>query len=136
MAGFGSSSFGTVGLGTVEPEPEVENRSTFSSSRKIDAATGRYVQTDEGGFAQMSSTAQRVLLAISFNVKETDIIDPRSNKIMEGRIRKALEFLTKGPSPAIALLSVAVVDDGKQTTKKTITFRDLNTGATQTVEAR
>ncbi len=94
-----------------------------------------YVENSDGGFESMPDTAQRVLMLVALGVDEAPIIDSRYQAIMGARIRKELEILTRGPEPAIQLIDVVVGDNKKSSTTKTIVFRDLKSGTTQTVQA-
>jgi hypothetical protein len=132
---FGVGPYGFGAIGAETETSEEAPRKTLVSARKIDPQTMRYVQNDHGGFEAMSSTAQRALLLVTFEVEESPIIDARYAAIMEARIRKALEPLTRGPEPAIQLVSVSVTDDARHGAKKVIVFKDLKNQTTQTVEA-
>jgi hypothetical protein len=130
---FGTGPWGTTGVGVPVAELPSEPRTTFSSSRSIVFETMRYEQNEDGGFKPMSDTLQRVLLAIAFGVKEPKLITPQALRQVENAIRVALEPLTRPPRPAIKLLRVEALDDGKQTTTKIIEFFDYATNTTQSV---
>lgn len=110
-------------------------RSKLSSSRKIDFATGTYVVDENGGFESMSSTAQRVVLLVSYaGGKPSAYITPQDLARTTDRIRKALRVMTDGPSPAIEVTSIDVSRTAPGRTRTFVEFRDLTTGLSQTVQ--
>jgi len=102
----------------------------------VNAQTKRYeLDATTGGNDSMQSTAQRVLLLVSFAdvpkrfISESDMSEARY------RIIAALSVLTASKPPAIELRSVEVGSNSAGTTYRTITYRDLTTGQDDTVQA-
>jgi hypothetical protein len=131
--GYGSGPFGGAPLGTTSLPPEDETFAALSSSRKIDFVTKRYVTNEDGGFDPMDDVAQRVMLIISFAVKEQKVITAQDNADTAARIRAALGVLTKGPTPTIKVIDLAVTDNGKASTLKSLTYKNMLTGTQQTL---
>jgi hypothetical protein len=104
-----------------------------SSSRSFQFSTGTYELNEDGGFAPMSSTAQRVVLLVAFASKLEKFITPQALNSAKDRVRKALRVLTDGETPAIKLLSIENVRTAPGVTRLQITFKDNTTGLNQTV---
>jgi hypothetical protein len=131
---FGTGPFGSS-LGPTTLSFAAEERSSLSSSRKINGVTKRYELNEQGGFESMDDVSQRVLLLISFADIETPFITDRDMQEQELRLRDALRAMTTGPEPAIRLLEVSVVSNEPGVTTKTIRFQNLLTNTETTVEA-
>ena len=137
MPGFGLASFGLGPLGIPAAALPAEDPCKVSSSRQIDGKTGRFVQTTNGGYAGMGDTQQRVLMLVSFATQKLPphITDDGMNAQRDAIIA-ALAPLTDSKNQVIELLDVAVVDDGRTTTKTSVRFRDITTGGVHTVTPR
>jgi hypothetical protein len=124
---------GAYALFTSLPVPA---RPELHSSRSIDAPSKRYeLDATTGGYESMPSTAQRVLLLISFAAIDAKFITAQEQEETRQRIIDALKVLTDGPSPAISLKSVLVGSDRTGVSFRHVTYRDLGTGIDETVQA-
>lgn len=132
--GFGSGSYGSSPYGSTDPAYSTAELSSLSSSRKINAQ-GRYEINDEGGFEAVSDSAQRVQLLVAFATSTLPkTLDNTTTRTIEARIREALAPLTDGRAPYIKAV-VDVTRTAQSRMRYTITFRDLRTDTTATVEA-
>lgn len=131
---LGNTGLGTALLGGNPPATVTDGiRSDLSSSRKVNIR-GRYEVNDEGGFAPMDDTAQRVLLLTAFALPpDPPFIDQRFAQTVQQNWRKALEELTRGPRPAIRITRLAVERDRAGATSRILEYTNLRTGTTQTV---
>jgi hypothetical protein len=124
VSGLGSAPWGEFSLGVPLAQPE-EDLATLVEARRIDAATKRYVLTDDGNFARMSVTAQRVLLTVSFALRTMKTVDPASRAAAASGLRAALRVLTEGRSPVARVLRVDVTSPAPATTLIEVEFVDL-----------
>jgi hypothetical protein len=124
VSGLGSAPWGEFTLGVPLAQPE-EDQPSLVVARRIDAATKRYILTDEGNFARMSATAQRVLLTVSFALQNMKTVDPASRAAAASGLRAALRVLTIGRSPAARLIDVRVTSPAPATTLIEVEFVDL-----------
>lgn len=134
--GFGQKPWGYGGYGAPLSPPTPAAVSSLSSSRKINAKTGRYVANDEGGFEPMDDTAQRVVLLVAFAAKVGPFITPPDLSAQEATIRAALAPLVAKPEPAIRLLAVSAAQTGPTSTAVTVRYINNLTGTEQTVSPR
>lgn len=125
---FGTGPWGTDGYGIPLPPPPGPNESSLTTSRAIDAATGRYLCDAAGNFLPMDDVSQRVLLLVSFASVASPFITATALSDQKAAITKALEPLTKGTTPAIQILDLTLTDDGKDGVTRTLTFKNLLTG--------
>ncbi len=133
---FGSGPFGIVVFGGAATPPASQALASLSSSRRIDGVTRRYVLDDEGGFAAMGDTAQRVYCAVTQAAgEEPAFIDQRAGATIEASVRAALEPLTRGPEPMIRIVSIAVARTAPGALSRSVTFVDLTNGTEETVSA-
>lgn len=137
MPGFGLGPFGLGSLGIPAADLPAEDPADLSSSRQIDGKTGRFVQTTHGGYAGMGDTQQRVLMLVSYATRRLPPhITDDGMAATQQAIVAALRPLTDPKRQTIELLDVSVADDGKTTTKTSVTFRDITTGGVHTVSPR
>jgi len=123
---------GPYAIHSVLPSPD---RTVLSSSRKIDAPTGTYVIGEDGGFESMPSTAQRVLLLVSFASGEKEkFVTPSAMNSLRDRARKALLVLTGGRTPLIQLQLLEVTSPSAGSMKLRVDYKDLTTGLSQSVQ--
>ena len=113
----------------------VPPRPVLVSARRIDAPSEDFVfNATTGGFEAMSSTAQRVLLLVSFAETLKRFVTPQDLRENEQAITAALGILTRRPSPAIKLLEVKCEPFLPEHPKTTIRFVDLTTGLDQQIQ--
>ena len=137
MAGFGLAPWGLGPLGLPEAALPAEDPAELSSSRKIDGTTKKFVQNTNGGYAGMSDTMQRVLLLVSFAVRNYPKFNTdESREQIMADITTALHPLTNPKNQAIELIEVSVRDDGRDGTYPLVRYRDLVSGKEQTVQPR
>lgn len=110
-------------------------RPVLVSARSVNAATKRYeLDATTGGNESMPSTAQRVLMLVSFADQRRRFITEQDLAETRALVLTALSVLTDGRSPAIAILSFDVGSENAGSTFLRITYRDLTTGLDQTVQ--
>lgn len=110
-----------------------DGRAAEHSSRKIDAATMRYVIASDGGFEPMDDVAQCVLLAIAMTKGSGRLTTQQQNK-RKVEIREALAHLTRGPEPIIKIIEIFITDNGRDTQFEQVTYLNLLTNTQTTVE--
>lgn len=104
-------------------------RPKLVSSRLIDFATKTYVVDADGNPEAMPSTAQRVLLLVSYATdKRPAAITPQALNEMQDRTRKALRVLTDGPAPRAKLQAATVERSAAGAVLGTVDFEDLTAG--------
>ncbi len=134
---FGVGPFGIGPLGVPAADLPAEDPAELSSSRKIDGTTKKFVQNTNGGYAGMSDTMQRVLLLVSFAVRNYPKFNTdESREQIVADITTALRPLTNPKNQAIELIEVSVRDDGRDGTYPLVRYRDLVSGKEQTVQPR
>jgi hypothetical protein len=131
VSGFGSDPFGGGPFGAPSFVVAASPLNALSSSRGVNGVTRRYVVNDEGGFAAMDDTAQRVMLALAFGVTQPKTITPETRAALETQIRAALRPLTAGREPAIKILSLTVDDNGRDELTPRLAYKNLLTGTLQ-----
>lgn len=113
------------------PPPDT---TVLGTSRKIDFATKRYVTDDDGNFEAMKDIAQRVALKVAFAVPEPKFITPQEIALTDALIRAALQDMTSGPEPEIAIVSLAASSTSPGSLKRILEFRDLTNGTIEKVQ--
>ncbi len=132
MIGFGSTPFGGAPFGAPALDVSAPPVNRLTSSRGIDGMSRKYVINDEGGFVAMDDVAQRVMLLLAFGVTQPATITPESKAALATQIRAALAVLTVGREPTIKILTLDVVDDGRDGLNPRLSYRNLLTGTLQT----
>ena len=128
---FGSA-YGSTPYGYSAPSNPSGDPVRLHSARKIDAVTGRYEVEPDGEFRKMSGTAQRILLITSKAMKyAADVISPASREDLKRRIEADLSVTAKEAE----ILSVTVSHNAPGSLRIEVSYKDLLTGANDTVEA-
>lgn len=138
MAGFGRR-FGSGPYGGPLPVPAEENPRPLVSSRSLlGGQRGDVYELDgEGGSVGMDDIQQIVRLKIAFESgprpKDTT---QRELAARAGRIRRALEPLTRRPNPLIVLEEVVVERTAAGRVSERVSFRRTDTNTRREVEGR
>lgn len=136
---FGVLQFGAGPFGSVVPTfgpggLPAEQPANLSSSRAIDWQRGDYVLDARGGYEPMDDVAQRVMMLVAFAApKRPAIIDGPAMSREKARIREALSPLSNGRDRAIEVLAVDVTNPEPGVMRRSVTYRSLLTGTTNTV---
>ncbi|NUP13742.1 MAG: hypothetical protein HOW73_47505 [Polyangiaceae bacterium] len=127
MTGFGTSSFGLGPFGIADPSSLATQQGQLTSSRSILASgVPEQVADDTGAFAGMSDTLQRAQIALAYELQNLpETIDLTYQPIVEGKIRKCLEFLTDVAPPLLKIESFDFSDNGGSGVVCRVKVRDL-----------
>jgi hypothetical protein len=132
---FGQGPFGVVTLGIAPAEVSTVPPTTLTSSRKVDFATGRYVQDEAGGFAGMDDVVQRVTLLVAGAISRLPAtVDRRTLAAVKDAVRVALAPVVDDGSARID--DVSIVQPRAGAVAASVTFTNLLTGTKQTATAR
>lgn len=112
------------------PAPDV---TTLHSSRKIDFATKRYVNDDDGNPVSQPSIQQIVALKVTFEVPDAKVITPQDQEASRQAVIIALSELTRPPSPLIDRVEVVFDSVLAGQESNVVNFRDLSTGLDESV---
>jgi hypothetical protein len=104
------------------------------SARKIDVPTKAYVfDATTGGYEGMPVVAQRVVLLVSYAIKQPEFVTPQAMSSVSKAIRDVLAPLVKDGS--ITLRNVRVYSDARGSMRYDIDYYDLTQGGLdQTVQ--
>ena len=113
------------------PAPSVTR---LHSSRKVNFATKRYENDDDGNPLPQPSIQQIVAMKVTFNVTIAKTITPQDLEANRQAVLVALEDLSRPPSPEIDRVTVTFASERAGQQANVINFRDLTTGLDQSVE--
>lgn len=129
--GYGVA-YGTAPFGFVDPAEATGAPVPLHSARRITAA-GQYVVKPSGEIDGMDGVQQRVILICSYAIgTPPTFVEPRTLRLLEGRIRAALETQM---GTDVSVESVSARDGGGGRIKYTVVYSNLLTNTKQTAEA-